>query len=248
MPYCLLPVSLPSHVLIVLLSLCHQVLLLQQQLLPGSTKASASLPQLATSDRRLVCYCRLFEVPDITRRDRPGQHQREIFLFNDLLLITKLVYSKNPRKHMLTKDVNASPPTTSSSSSSTLTTTAGNNHNSSLNSSSTSGANGSKTTGDSMFKQSYSYRASYPLLGLMVKMFVSPLHPFGIKILRRLDEEVVVTFNARNAHDRNRFVMDLKESIEEMILMDSSLNYLKNNNWKSLPLDASIASSAKSMS
>jgi hypothetical protein len=227
--------------------------MLQQQLLPGNTRATATLPNLGTPERRLVCYCRLFEVPDMNRRDRPGQHQREIFLFNDLLLITKLVYTKNnPRK------------------SQSVTTAANGNHsavtshglNNSISSCGTSTGNGSMTNsssssnsftghishnnmsnssiktggGDSMFTQSYSYRASYPLLGLAVKMFVSPLHPFGIKIIRRLDEEVVIIFNARNAHDRNRFVVDLKESIEEMNLMESSVNFLKNNSWKSLPI------------
>lgn len=35
-------------------------------------------------------YCRLFEVYDINKKDRIGQHQREVFVFNDMLLITKL--------------------------------------------------------------------------------------------------------------------------------------------------------------
>ena len=39
--------------------------------------------------RRLVCYCRLYEIRDLNRREKVGQHQRDVFLFNDLLLITK---------------------------------------------------------------------------------------------------------------------------------------------------------------
>ncbi|CAL8098713.1 unnamed protein product [Calicophoron daubneyi] len=49
---------------------------------------------LALPHRRLVCYCRLYEVPDKNKRERPGAHQREVFLFNDLLLITKAVQKK----------------------------------------------------------------------------------------------------------------------------------------------------------
>lgn len=44
--------------------------------------------------RRLVCYCRLYEVHDIYKKERPGVHQREVFLFNDLLVITKILSKK----------------------------------------------------------------------------------------------------------------------------------------------------------
>lgn len=37
--------------------------------------------------RRLVCCCQLFEVPDPNRGQRSGVHQREVFLFNDLLMV-----------------------------------------------------------------------------------------------------------------------------------------------------------------
>ena len=43
--------------------------------------------QLALLHRRLVCYCRLYEVHDINRKKKPGQHQREVFLFNDMLMV-----------------------------------------------------------------------------------------------------------------------------------------------------------------
>lgn len=45
---------------------------------------------LALPHRRLVCYCRLYEVPDVNKRERPGLHQREVFLFNDLLVVSLL--------------------------------------------------------------------------------------------------------------------------------------------------------------
>ncbi|CAF4342070.1 unnamed protein product, partial [Rotaria magnacalcarata] len=40
--------------------------------------------------RRLVCYCRLYEIYDLSKRERLTAHQREVFLFNDLLVITKI--------------------------------------------------------------------------------------------------------------------------------------------------------------
>ena len=41
--------------------------------------------------RRLVCLCRLYEVLNINvKKDpNPGSHQRDLFLFNDLLIVTK---------------------------------------------------------------------------------------------------------------------------------------------------------------
>ena len=49
---------------------------------------------LALPHRRLICYCRLYEIPDINKIERPGVHQREVFLFNDLLVITKILSKK----------------------------------------------------------------------------------------------------------------------------------------------------------
>nr|XP_032819191.1 IQ motif and SEC7 domain-containing protein 1-like isoform X1 [Petromyzon marinus] len=51
-------------------------------------------PVLALPHRRLVCYCRLFEVPDTNRPQKLGLHQREIFLFNDFLVVTKIFQKK----------------------------------------------------------------------------------------------------------------------------------------------------------
>ena len=51
-------------------------------------------PNMALPHRRLVCYCRLYEVPDPYKKERPGVHQREVFLFNDLLVITKILSKK----------------------------------------------------------------------------------------------------------------------------------------------------------
>ncbi|CAG13061.1 unnamed protein product [Tetraodon nigroviridis] len=51
---------------------------------------------LAVPHRRLVCCCRLFEVPDANKphKQKLSQLQREVFLFNDLLLILKLCPKK----------------------------------------------------------------------------------------------------------------------------------------------------------
>ena len=51
-------------------------------------------PNLVLPHRRLVCYCRLYEVADATRRERAGLHQREVFLFNDILVVTKIFNKK----------------------------------------------------------------------------------------------------------------------------------------------------------
>ncbi|KAH3890113.1 hypothetical protein DPMN_014184 [Dreissena polymorpha] len=50
-------------------------------------------PALALPHRRLVCYCRLYQVHDPNKKEKIGLHQREVFLFNDLLMVTK-IFSK----------------------------------------------------------------------------------------------------------------------------------------------------------
>ncbi|KAG5836451.1 hypothetical protein ANANG_G00254890 [Anguilla anguilla] len=49
---------------------------------------------LSLPHRRLVCCCQLYEVPDPGRPQRGGVHQREVFLFNDLLVVTKIFQKK----------------------------------------------------------------------------------------------------------------------------------------------------------
>ncbi|XP_064415267.1 IQ motif and SEC7 domain-containing protein 2 isoform X2 [Latimeria chalumnae] len=51
-------------------------------------------PVLSLPHRRLVCCCQLCEVPDPNRPQRHGLHQREVFLFNDLLVVTKIFQKK----------------------------------------------------------------------------------------------------------------------------------------------------------
>lgn len=53
-------------------------------------------PRLTEQHRRLICYCRVNEVASATKKQALSAHQREIFLFNDMILITKS--SNNRRK------------------------------------------------------------------------------------------------------------------------------------------------------
>ncbi|CAB0007674.1 unnamed protein product [Nesidiocoris tenuis] len=123
-------------------------------------------PNLALPHRRLVCYCRLYEVHDAHKKERPGVHQREVFLFNDLLVITKILSKKK-----------------------------------------------SSVT--------YTFRQSFSLSGLAVTLFEVPYYPYGIRLSRRVDNEVLITFNARNDHDRCKFAEDIRESISEMDEMEN---------------------------
>ncbi|KAF2366769.1 Sec7 domain [Trinorchestia longiramus] len=123
-------------------------------------------PNLALPHRRLVCYCRLYEVPDSTKKERAGLHQREVFLFNDLLVVTK-IFSK--KKNSVT----------------------------------------------------YSFRQSFPLAGLSVVNKETPHYQYLIEIKQRVDNKLLIAFNARNEHDRSKFCEDLKESISEMDEMEN---------------------------
>ncbi|XP_045120579.1 IQ motif and SEC7 domain-containing protein 1-like isoform X11 [Portunus trituberculatus] len=123
-------------------------------------------PNLALPHRRLVCYCRLYEIPDVTKKERVGVHQREVFLFNDLLVVTK-IFSK--KKNTVT----------------------------------------------------YTFRQSFPLAGLAVITREVAHYPYLMELRHRVDNKVLITFNARNEHDRTKFCEDLKESICEMDEMES---------------------------
>lgn len=46
-------------------------------------------PRLTEQHRRLICYCRVNEIASPTKKQTLSQHQREIFLFNDMILVTK---------------------------------------------------------------------------------------------------------------------------------------------------------------
>ena len=123
-------------------------------------------PNLAVPHRRLVCYCRLYEVHDPHKKERPGIHQREVFLFNDILVITKIHSRKK----------------------------------------------GSVT---------YAFRQSHLLAGMTVSLFETQFYPFGIRIAQKWDRKTILVLNARNEHDRSKFVEDLRESVAEMDEMEA---------------------------
>ena len=130
---------------------------------------------MAQPHRRLVCLCRLYEVTNINTRKEPnpGSHQRDLFLFNDLLVVTKET------------------------------------------------SKASKNT-----SAIYTQRYSFPIRGLEVTLFHTPVFSHGIQISRQVDGAVLVTLNAGSEHDRYKFVMDLQESIYEMNQMEEATQNL----------------------
>ena len=56
---------------------------------PCFATAAVCAPQvLSVPHRRLVCCSRLFEVTDVNKLQKQAAHQREVFLFNDLLVVS----------------------------------------------------------------------------------------------------------------------------------------------------------------
>ncbi|XP_067936731.1 uncharacterized protein [Watersipora subatra] len=118
-----------------------------------------NVPSLAIPERRLVCYCRLYELSDPNKKEK--LHQREIFLFNDLLVITK-IYAK--KKDAIT----------------------------------------------------YSYKRTVRISDVIVQCFTTEHYQYGIKLVYEVDRVPLIYFNARNNHDRDKFVDDLIDSIAEL--------------------------------
>lgn len=50
-------------------------------------KTLVLLQVLSVPHRRLVCCSRLFEVTDVNKAQKQAAHQREVFLFNDLIVV-----------------------------------------------------------------------------------------------------------------------------------------------------------------
>lgn len=51
-------------------------------------RAFSGFQVLSMPHRRLVCCSRLFEVTDVNKLQKQAAHQREVFLFNDLLVVS----------------------------------------------------------------------------------------------------------------------------------------------------------------
>ncbi len=56
---------------------------------------------------------------------------------------------------------------------------------------------------------------------MSVSLFETQFYPFGIQMAQKWDRKVVLMLNARNEHDRSKFVEDLRESIAEMDEMEA---------------------------
>ena len=56
---------------------------------------------------------------------------------------------------------------------------------------------------------------------MVVTLFETPFYPYGIQMAQKWDRKIILTLNARNEHDRSKFVEDLKESIAEMDEMET---------------------------
>ncbi|XP_078490154.1 IQ motif and SEC7 domain-containing protein 1 isoform X2 [Ciona intestinalis] len=136
------------------------------QVLQVESNIVGKKPVLAVPHRRLVCYCRLFQVTDPAKPQKMGLHQREVFLFNDMLLITKILNKKK------------------------VGTT-------------------------------YTFKMSFSLHDMSFLVFETMYFPNGIRLINQTDNKVLITFNAPNESDRNKFVTDLRECIAEVQKMEA---------------------------
>ena len=57
---------------------------------------------------------------------------------------------------------------------------------------------------------------------LVIILFYYTDYHHGIRLTTNIDGKVLITFNARNEHDRTKFVEDLKEAVQEVCLIDCS--------------------------
>uniref|UniRef100_A0A1I7YFG3 SEC7 domain-containing protein n=1 Tax=Steinernema glaseri TaxID=37863 RepID=A0A1I7YFG3_9BILA len=51
-------------------------------------------PKLAEAYRRLICSCRFYQIADVNKKQSADAHQREVYLFNDMIVIAKLLNKK----------------------------------------------------------------------------------------------------------------------------------------------------------
>lgn len=54
---------------------------------------------LSVPHRRLVCCSRLYEVSDVNKPQKQAAHQREVFLFNDLIVVGNSGVHTTPNPH-----------------------------------------------------------------------------------------------------------------------------------------------------
>ena len=88
-----------------------------------------------------------------------------------------------------------------------------------------------KAAGKSNRNHIYNYRESFPLRGMEVTLFHTPVFKYGIQVTRKTDSAVLATLNADSEQDRYKFVMDLQESIFEMDLMERAFREANLIKW-----------------
>lgn len=72
-----------------------------------------------------------------------------------------------------------------------------------------------------MFQVSIKYYFYSSLRNVLLNIFFPTDYPFCIRLSQKVDGKALITFNARNEHDRCKFAEDLRESISEMDEMES---------------------------
>lgn len=186
------------------------------------------MPNLClTSYRRLVCFCRLYEIVDINKKTtKTGQHQREVFLFNDMLLVTKLAKSSGAF-------VGAASLTNSSGGHSSSAAT--HNQYSYRRSILLSGCS------VSLFSTNY-----YPY-GIKLSQKTGNTTASTNQSASNGGNKSIIMFNARNDIDRKKFYEDLKESICEINEMEMiRISQSSTNGLAGISSNLSSSSSASS--
>lgn len=185
------------------------------------------MPNLClTSYRRLVCFCRLYEIVDINKKTtKTGQHQREVFLFNDMLLVTKLAKSSG-----------------AFAGAASLTNSSGGHSSSAATHNQYSYRRSILLSGCSVSLFSTNY---YPYgIKLSQKTGNSSSSQSASN-----GNKCIIMFNARNDIDRKKFYEDLKESISEINEMEMiRISQSSTNGLASVASNLSSSSSASSSS
>lgn len=97
-----------------------------------------------------------------------------------------------------------------------------------------------KISGKKRQQLQYQFRQAFRLSGMNLYLFETSHYQYGVRLVRKPDvnQTNLITFNARNEHDRSKFCEDLKEAIMEMDEMEGlriqcELDKLRGS-WSSL--------------
>ncbi|XP_065320737.1 IQ motif and SEC7 domain-containing protein 1-like [Gordionus sp. m RMFG-2023] len=206
-------------------------------------------PVLALPFRRLVCYCRLYEIGDFAKKEKLGTHQREVFLFNDLLVICKLLTENKLNKSIrgsepsLIKDKNDNNNFKRSFNQGRFTKSSLNitprmpQYNNQFSNDNNYNVNCSLRKTSEIFYNSttYKFRKALNLVGMTVETCQNQYYKYLIRIN---NNNQIINLNAKSEHDRTKFVEDLKESIAENEEMKTfadeiiKINCFEESNYK----------------